>query len=1027
VSLLALEHQKLASSYQSRGVGKRVASGVVVGLGASRFTSVDASAPTQAPTSSSYSHDDSSDDSSEDDDDRRSCGNNSVASTPGSVSSQISSASQQQPDLLVRLFDSDFFNEWIALEYLYKSHSPGVHDYICNKLYTLNSKAVEKYLSQLCNLYVAYRPHLQSLERAIVDLCAGSISVAVKAYWLLSALVDDHPRSDAARAIKSKAEQASISGTWKPPVPLRERLAGMDLPHRRTHTHVGSPTSPSSSLLSGSDASEFDGIVGSPRARQGIFGATLDLVYALCEASAGLAAMPYDERQGALQRAIDGISDVLQTSLPDVVWPMGNDVRPRQVVNIVAEESVLLNSREKAPFMVFVEVIGGDDEDLVNGNGDHHAEDEFDNGDHHSNSNHHNNHINNHNQSRRTSSRPPPVAIPGLDKIPEPPSSENNDITNDDADDEATAKAAPARSSSPHTPLSPRSELSISRRIDAAMAGLATANAADSPSRRSSASDYVRVHMNVESGGDRVEVVFELLHRHVAATSTVPKPTMRRLSRQHHRMPSAEALELLSDEVANGMRTLPVQRRLSDRRNDEVVWSSGPSSPLRSSHNHGRGTISGLASPELGNSDSRLGDKLDTTGMMLVFGERSADRKARIRATSPHGSLPGWDLRALIVKSGDDVRQELLAMQLLKRFAAIFRDNRLNLWVRPYEVLVTGCSTGFIEVVPDALSIHQVKTRYKRDVLGEDVTSTNPASIASRPARGAALMRRLRRGLAGSGSTPNLGDVDEDAGAFPHVEDSAPPQTPPSPTRAASMSELLTALPAASLTPRSASGSLGASSGASTPSAAPSTGGGGSGATPSLRDIYLELFGPADSAKFRRAQRNFVQSLAGYSIICYVLNIRDRHNGNIMLDRAGHILHIDFGFMLTNSPGGVSFETAPFKLVRDYMELMDSDVDGKPSELFEYFKVLVIQGFLAVRKHAEEFLILVEMMSKSCAYPCFKAGSTRVMAAMRKRFHLGIAEDAVIETVLELIDSSCDAWRTRQYDQYQYLLNGVLP
>ena len=69
------------------------------------------------------------------------------------------------------------------------------------------------------------------------------------------------------------------------------------------------------------------------------------------------------------------------------------------------------------------------------------------------------------------------------------------------------------------------------------------------------------------------------------------------------------------------------------------------------------------------------------------------------------------------MKSGDDVRQELLAMQLLKRFAAIFRDNRLNLWVRPYEVLVTGCSTGFIEVVPDALSIHQVKTRYKRDVI----------------------------------------------------------------------------------------------------------------------------------------------------------------------------------------------------------------------------------------------------------------------------------------------------------------------
>lgn len=95
-----------------------------------------------------------------------------------------------------------------------------------------------------------------------------------------------------------------------------------------------------------------------------------------------------------------------------------------------------------------------------------------------------------------------------------------------------------------------------------------------------------------------------------------------------------------------------------------------------------------------------------------------------------------------------------------------------------------------------------------------------------------------------------------------------------------------------------------------------------------------------------------LKSHLGYSVVTFLLQIKDRHNGNILLDREGHLIHIDFGFMLSNSPGNIGFEAAPFKLPPEYIEVLG----GVDSEPFRTFKQLFREGFEASRKHCDRII-----------------------------------------------------------------------
>lgn len=272
---------------------------------------------------------------------------------------------------------------------------------------------------------------------------------------------------------------------------------------------------------------------------------------------------------------------------------------------------------------------------------------------------------------------------------------------------------------------------------------------------------------------------------------------------------------------------------------------------------HENGVISAAEFAECIRKDVLFQDAVDEHQQFDVqfciahaFGESWASKRSRIRRESPvpaaaaEGPLRDessrWDLVSMIVKSNDDVRQEVCVIHLIELCGVIFREARLALWLRPYSIISTSATTGLIEVLTDAASLDALKKR--------------------------------------------------------------------------------------------------------------------NGQYRTLAQHFSHLYG-VGTEQAAAAKRAFVSSLAAYSVVCYALQIKDRHNGNILLDKDGHLIMIDFGWILGIAPGGaVSVEASvPFKLTTEMVEVMG----GVHSDLFAEFVLLFVSGFLALQAHAEKIVTLV--------------------------------------------------------------------
>lgn len=294
------------------------------------------------------------------------------------------------------------------------------------------------------------------------------------------------------------------------------------------------------------------------------------------------------------------------------------------------------------------------------------------------------------------------------------------------------------------------------------------------------------------------------------------------------------------------------------------------------------------------NTDLALPDRIDgeDTKMTKVFlnEDRSLSSiKNKLKTTSKYSSLPGWSISSFIVKSGNILKHEYLAYQVLSQMKEIFGMEGLPIYIRNYQILLISDTAGLVETI-DAQSIHRLKFDMKFKTL----------------------------------------------------------------------------------------------------------------------EAYFQtLFSGEDLVN---AKRNFLYSLVGYSLACFILQIKDRHNGNILIDGQGHIIHVDFGFTFGKHPGIISVENAPFKFSSEYLSLID----------MTEFKELFIKGFKALRKHREKLSRLVEIMKNGGYFEPFE------FEEFVGRLRIFDSEKELEGFCQGLIDRSIRNMRTVFYDQFQYLSNGYL-
>lgn len=760
---------------------------------------------------------------------------------------------------LLRFFESPVFNIHFAVHYLFYSKEPGVLSFIGNKIFSFPDIEVDLYIPQLIVMYMQIEELSEVLDPYLVYRCRRSVDFSLKCVWLLEAynfnmgmlsnngnsirkhlclLKELYPKRERKQHLKAMESLPPTVDTVKKTHHRSQSdatgLMGSLSLNPRLYPSLAKP-------LCLGDLSSGRAFDNGCLCFESVRGTVNDLLGQQTICSCGAPKLT-PEREfmkslidigrmlTSLQTKIEKTSrlrillNLINKNLPARVWLPLHSETPHHVVRITEEKTAVLNSKDKTPYIIYVEVVEVND--------------------------------------IYTS----PVIPKMMPTLRHTKSEERLDSgAQPNASSETNIPAATGTGAATGNQVQPAVKLRVSKMSECSNGGeLASPNAhigGYSSSGNLGVYDFGFTEDDVWSQEDD-EITAQYLNLH--------KSLSERDSLSQFSMDSYDSREQSTPAVFN----------IGEVRNRHCANLSSESTRPFSN------------------------DPEDPSAAVLK--EPWHEKERQIRESSPYGHLQNWKLLSAIVKCGDDLRQELMATQLLEMFQLIWKEENVDLWVRPYKIVCLSNDSGLIEPILNTVSLHQIKKNSSK----------------------------------------------------------------------------------------------------------------------SLSDYFADEYGgdSEDSDRFRTAQRNFMQSCAAYCLISYLLQVKDRHNGNILLHSDGHLIHIDFGFILSISPKNLGFEQSPFKLTPEFVDVMG----GPSSELWLEFKYLLLEGLKAARKHMDRIINIVEIMRSSSQLPCFKNGCSGTVRNLRNRFHINLTEQELERKVEQLIQDSLNSFTTKLYDSYQYFTNGIL-
>ena len=151
-------------------------------------------------------------------------------------------------------------------------------------------------------------------------------------------------------------------------------------------------------------------------------------------------------------------------------------------------------------------------------------------------------------------------------------------------------------------------------------------------------------------------------------------------------------------------------------------------------------------------------------------------------------------------------------------------------------------------------------------------------------------------------------------------------------------------------------------------------------------------------------RENFIKTSVASCVLCYILGIGDRHTENILINKYGDIVNIDFSYLLGDDPKNTSSE---MRITPGMLEVLG----GKNSATYIKFKKYCSNVYKKIRRHSTLwYLLLIYLAFSNPPIDNYSKNYELIKLHVIDRLLPGEFDDQSNININKVLDDSSDSW-----------------